>query len=49
MFKIGTFISKAGQLNWKSIIVDEVFNKTFNGESINQDTVIRKNFDIGDS
>jgi hypothetical protein len=35
MFKIGTFISKAGELSWKTINADEYFNKTFHGESIN--------------
>ena len=49
MIKIGTFISKAGELNWKSINSDEYLNKTFHGESINQDNVIRNNFPVGDS
>jgi hypothetical protein len=35
MFKIGTFISKAGELSWKTINSDEYQNKTFYGESFN--------------
>lgn len=49
MFKIGTLISKAGEINWKSINNDEYLNKTFHGLSINQDSATRNNFPAGDS